>query len=203
MTPSAKLCIVDTGCANLASVQYAFERLGVTPVISDDATIITAAERVILPGVGSAPFAMRSIDAKGLKPVLQNLTQPVLGICLGMQLLFETLDEGAQNVDGLGLVPGAVRALNTGDLPSPHMGWNTLSPLKEDPLLRQIGADGYAYFVHSFAADVSANTLATSEYGSEFTAIVRHKNVWGCQFHPERSSKTGAQILQNFLDIRL
>ncbi len=197
------LVIVDTGCANLASVKYAFERLGTTPLISDDAGVISAADRVVLPGVGSAPFAMRNIDAKRLKPVLRGLIQPVIGICLGMQLLFETLEEGGDKVEGLGLVTGSVTELDTGDLPSPHMGWNTLTPVKEDPLLKDVSAGDFAYFVHSFAAPVSDATLASAEYGSPFSAIVRQRNVWGCQFHPERSSKTGAQILKNFLDIEL
>jgi len=197
------LVIVDTGCANLASVQYAFERLGVTPSITDKSEVISSAERVVLPGVGSAPFAIKSINEKGLKPVLQSLTQPVFGVCLGMQLLFETLEEGGNEVEGLGLVPGAIKALNTRDLPSPHMGWNTLVPVKDDPLLKNVSEGEFAYFVHSYSADISDATLATSDYGSRFSAIVRNNNVWGCQFHPERSSKTGAQILKNFLDLDL
>lgn len=197
------LVIVDTGCANLASVRYAFERLGVEPVISDDPETITSAERVVLPGVGSAPFAMKSINAKSLKPVLQSLSQPVIGICLGMQLLFERLEEGGETVEGLGLVGGAVKALDTGELPSPHMGWNTLTPVKTDPLLTGVSDGDFAYFVHSFAAEITDASLATTDYGSRFSAIVRKDNVWGCQFHPERSSKTGALILKNFLDITL
>ena len=197
------LVIVDTGCANSASVQYAFERLGVEPLISDDPATILSAERVVLPGVGSAPFAMRGIHAKGLKPVLQSLKQPVIGICLGMQLLYETLEEGGETVEGLGLIPGTIEKLQTGDLPTPHMGWNTLQTVKQDPLLNGISDGDYAYFVHSYAAVVSDSTLMTAEYGSAFTAITRSKNVWGCQFHPERSSKTGALILKNFLDINL
>ena len=197
------LVIVDTGCANLASVKYAFERLGAAPIISDAADVITSADRVVLPGVGSAPFAMQSINAKSLKPVLQSLKQPVIGICLGMQLLFEKLEEGGDTVDGLGLVDGTIASLDTGKLPSPHMGWNTLSPVKSDPLLEGVTDGEFAYFVHSYAAEISDATLATSDYGSPFSAIVRKGNVWGCQFHPERSSKTGAKILKNFLDIKL
>ena len=197
------LVIVDTGCANLASVNYAFERLGVAAVITDDADVIQAAERVVLPGVGSAPFAMNNIEAKKLKPVLSGLTQPVIGICLGMQLLFETLEEGGETVEGLGLVNGSVTELDTGALPAPHMGWNTLTSVKDDPLLKGVDDGEFAYFVHSFAAGVSDATLASAEYGSPFSAIVRQGNVWGCQFHPERSSKTGARILKNFLDIKL
>ena len=120
-----------------------------------------------------------------------------------MQLLFDTLEEGGEEVEGLGLVPGSIKALDTDDLPSPHMGWNTLSPVKKDPLLRDVSDGDFAYFVHSYAAELSEATLAKTNYGSGFSAIVRKDNVWGCQFHPERSSKTGAQIFQNFLDLKL
>jgi len=191
--------IVDTGVANLASVNFALGRLGVTPLITDDAQSIARAKRVIIPGVGAAPFAMKKINSKGLTPVLQSLTQPVMGICLGMQLIFETLEEGGVTTKGLGLVPGRVVALDTRDLPRPHMGWNTLSLLKDDPILDGLSEREYAYFVHSFAAPVSDATLAKSTYGTSFSAIVRHKNVYGCQFHPERSSHMGAQIFRNFL----
>ncbi len=195
------LVIVDTGVANLSSVKFAFDRLGVAALISDNAETITQAERVILPGVGAAPYAMKRINAKGLTPVLQNLTQPVMGICLGMQLIFETLEEGGTPVKGLGLVPGTIKGLDTKGQPSPHMGWNTLTKRSEDPLLEGINDNDYAYFVHSFAAPVTDITLASSEYGASFSAIVRHKNVYGCQFHPERSSRVGAKILENFLKV--
>ena len=197
------LIIVDTGCANLASVQYAFDRIGVEASISDVPADIKSAERIVLPGVGSAPYAIKKIRGKGLQDTLQNLTQPVLGICLGMQLVFETLEEGGAESKGLGLVPGRVSLLDTQGAPSPHMGWNTLSDLKDDPLLDGIKAGDYAYFVHSFAAAVNDNTLASSKYGNKFSAIIRHKNIWGCQFHPERSSRVGAQILQNFAKVTL
>lgn len=195
------LVIVDTGVANLASVRFAFDRLGAPAIISDDAEVIKNAERVLIPGVGAAPFAMRKINDKGLAPVLRNLSQPVMGICLGMQLIFETLEEGGTQTQGLGLVPGIVNALDTKGLPAPHMGWNTLKPLKDDPLLNGINDNDYAYFVHSYAAKVSETTLMSCDYGSEFSAIVRHKNVYGCQFHPERSSAVGAKILANFLKV--
>lgn len=195
------LTIVDTGVANLSSVKFAFDRLGVSTIISDDPETITAAKRVIIPGVGAAPYAMKTINTKGLTPVLQSLTQPVMGICLGMQLIFETLEEGGSETQGLGLVPGKVTALDTKGQPSPHMGWNTLTKQSDDPLLDSINDNDYAYFVHSFAAPVSDITLASSEYGSPFSAIVRHKNVYGCQFHPERSSRVGAKILENFLKV--
>lgn len=195
------LVIVDTGCANLASVKFAFERLGVDAGITDNAETIASAERIVLPGVGSAPFAMKAIHNKGLAPVLQNLQQPLMGICLGMQLIFETLEEGGVATSGLGLVPGRIKALDTKGQPSPHMGWNTLKRTSDDPLLEGINDNDYAYFVHSYAAPVSGMTLASSEYGDAFSAIVRKDNVYGCQFHPERSSRVGARILENFLKV--
>jgi glutamine amidotransferase len=196
------LVIVDTGCANLASVKFAFDRLGAKAVITDEPAAIQAAERVILPGVGAAPYAIAQIKAKGLTQTLQGLTQPVLGICLGMQLIFEQHEENG-GTKGLGLVPGQVSKLDTGHAPSPHMGWNQIELKQPDPLLDGIKTGDYAYFVHSYAAPVSETTLASATYGETFSAIVRHKNVWGCQFHPERSSTTGAQILKNFLDVTL
>ena len=146
---------------------------------------------------------MKSINSKGLTPILRALEQPVLGICLGMQLLFETLQEGDQETFGLGLVPGTITKLDTQSLPAPHMGWNILKNEAEDPLLRGVEDGDHAYFVHSYAAPITSNTLASSQYGSAFSAVVRQENVWGCQFHPERSSKTGAQILRNFVEITL
>lgn len=195
------LVIVDTGVANLSSVKFAFDRLGITATITDEADVITSAKRVILPGVGAAPYAMKTINAKGLTPVLQNLTQPIMGICLGMQLIFETLEEGGSPTQGLGLVPGKVTTLDTKSKPSPHMGWNTLTKKKDDPLLDGLNDNDYVYFVHSFAAPVSTITLASSKYGTPFSAIVKHKNVYGCQFHPERSSRVGARIFENFLKV--
>ena len=195
------LVIVDTGVANLASVVFAFDRLGVTPVVTSNPSEISAAERVIIPGVGAAPLAMENMNARGLTRVLKTLSQPVRGICLGMQLIFETLEEGGGATQGLGLVPGTITKLDTGKLPSPHMGWNTITPVKDDPLLTGIRPSDYAYFVHSFCAPAADYTLATSHYGQEFSAIVRHKNVYGCQFHPERSSAVGARILSNFLKV--
>jgi glutamine amidotransferase len=197
------LVIIDTGCANLSSVAFAFERLGAQGVISSDPKVIKTADRVILPGVGSAPFAMAQINERGLVPVVRGLSQPVLGICLGMQLLFQTLEEGAEITQGFGLIDGDVKTLETQNLPSPHMGWNTLKIVKDDPIARGLGEEDYAYFVHSYAVPVNEATLVSAEYGSPFSAIVRKNNFWGCQFHPERSSATGAKILKNFLEIEL
>jgi len=197
------LVIIDTGVANLSSVKFAFERLGTSPIISNEINRITQADKVVLPGVGAAPIAMENIERLNLTSVIQSLTQPVLGICLGMQLIFETLEEGGKTTKGLGLVPGHVSLLETGELPSPHMGWNTVTKSKDDPILDGVSNGDHAYFVHSFAAKLSENTLAYSEYGQKFSAIVRHKNIWGCQFHPERSASLGAKILSNFLKVEL
>lgn len=190
--------IVDTQCANLASVGFAFDRLGIASKISDDPAEISASDRVLIPGVGSAPYAMAKIDTAGLTDTLRCLTQPVLGICLGMQLLFDELSEGGTSTQGLGLIPGRVEPMQTGDLPSPHMGWNMLSKLADDPLTADLSEGDHAYFVHSFAAPVGPATIATTSYNTPFSAMVRHGNARGCQFHPERSSRTGAAILKAF-----
>jgi glutamine amidotransferase len=190
--------IIDSGGANLASLQFAFERLGAKTRVSAEAAEITSAARVILPGVGSAGDAMTRLRKNGVADLLPSLTQPVLGICLGMQLLFERSEEG--NTDCLGILPDEVKRLQPAQgRPVPHMGWNQLSPVREDPLLEGISADDYVYFVHSFAVPVSDMTLASADYGIALSAIVRRGNFWGTQFHPERSAQTGARVLANFL----
>jgi glutamine amidotransferase len=190
--------IIDSGGANLASLQFAFERLGAKTRVSAEAAEITSAARVILPGVGSAGDAMTRLRKNGVADLLPSLTQPVLGICLGMQLLFERSEEG--NTDCLGILPDEVKRLQpVQGRPVPHMGWNQLSPVREDPLLEGISADDYVYFVHSFAVPVSDMTLASADYGIALSAIVRRGNFWGTQFHPERSAQTGARLLANFL----
>lgn len=192
------LVIVDTGCANLSSVKFAFERLDIPVFISNKASEITAADKVLIPGVGAAAYAMEKIKERGLLDTLSRLEQPVMGICLGMQLLFDTLTEGQKETQGLGLIPGRVEILDTKSAPSPHMGWNQVDVIKDSPLLSGIKTGDYAYFVHSYAVPVGDYTSARCVYGTAFSAIVQHKNVSGCQFHPERSSAIGAQILANF-----
>lgn len=192
------LVIVDTGCANLSSVKFAFERLDIPVFISQNPSEIASADKVLIPGVGAAPYAMQKIKERGLLETLRGLTQPTLGICLGMQLLFETLTEGSVETAGLGLIPGRVGTLDTHGAPSPHMGWNALSITKTVPLLSGINEGDYAYFVHSYAVPLGDHTVASTTYGEQFSAIIQHKNVSGCQFHPERSSSVGAKILENF-----
>jgi glutamine amidotransferase len=190
--------IIDSGGANLASLQFAFERLGAKTHVSADPAEITSAARVILPGVGSAADAMSRLRKNGVADLLPSLTQPVLGICLGMQLLFERSEEGS--TDCLGIFPDEVKRLQPAPgRPVPHMGWNQLSPVREDPILEGICADDYVYFVHSFAVPVTDLTVATADYGICLAAIVRRGNFWGTQFHPERSAQTGARVLANFL----
>jgi imidazole glycerol-phosphate synthase subunit HisH len=192
--------IIDSGGANLASLQFAFERLGARTRVTADAAEIRSARRVILPGVGSAAAAMTRLRNARIADVLPSLTQPVLGICLGMQLLFEHSEEGETQC--LGILPDSVRRLQPKEgRPVPHMGWNQLTPVRKDPLLEGVTHDDYVYFVHSFAAPVSKVTLASADYGAALSAIVRRDNFWGTQFHPERSAQVGARVLANFLKL--
>jgi glutamine amidotransferase len=195
---SLDAAIIDSGGANLASLQFALERLGARVRVSADPEVIASAPRVLLPGVGAAADAMRRLRATGLDQLIPRLRAPLLGICLGMQLLFEHSSEG--DTACLGVLPGRVQRLHSGPgLPVPHMGWNTLEPLAADALLQGIGRGDYVYFVHSFAAAVDRHTLATMTYGESFAAVVGRENFRGVQFHPERSAAAGAQILRNFL----
>jgi glutamine amidotransferase len=194
--------IIASGGANVASLQFALERLGAGSVVSADPERIHNASHVILPGVGAAADAMKRLRDLGLNRLIPALEQPVLGICLGMQLLYETSEEGA--AECLGIIPGRARCLTAAaGLPVPHMGWNTLSELRPSPLLAGLQAGGHAYFVHSFALAVSDATVATCEYGVCFSACVQWRNFHGTQFHPERSAALGSRLLRNFLEIPL
>ena len=192
------VAIIDSGGANLTSLRNALTRLGAAVLVTSDATAIRSATRVILPGVGSATAAMARLRDLQLTRVIPGLQQPMLGICLGMQLLYERSEEG--DVPCLGILPGQVRRIAPQPgLSVPHMGWNTFEIVREDPLLNGFNAGSYVYFVHSYAASVDSHTLAISEHGSPLTALVRHGNFWGTQFHPERSGTAGARLLENFL----
>ncbi len=193
------LVIINTACANLTSVRFAVERLGVTPEVTADAARIQQADRVILPGVGTARAAMRNLQQLELVPVIRELQQPVLGICLGMQLLTDWSAEG--DVDCLGVIPARTERLQAAGLPLPHMGWNTLQDTAENPLTRGLGDDPWCYFVHSFAVAPDDYTIARATYGQTFAAMIRKRNFFGAQFHPERSGATGGRILKNFLEI--
>jgi imidazole glycerol-phosphate synthase subunit HisH len=190
--------IIDSGGANLASLQFAFERLGARTEVTSDPRTITTAPRVVLPGVGAAADAMQRLRNSGIATLLPTLKQPVLGICLGMQLLFRRSEEGS--TECLGVLPETVRRLRPAPgLPVPHMGWNQLEPVRDDPILEGIARNDYVYFVHSYAVAAADMTLATSDYGIAVSAVVRKENFWGVQFHPERSAATGARLLANFL----
>jgi glutamine amidotransferase len=194
------LAIIDSGGANINSVRHALRRLGTEPVFTADAAIIRNADRVILPGVGAAGAAMSRLRELDLVGCIRELRQPVLGICLGMQLLFERSDEDA--VECLGIIPGKLQKMQASDgLRVPHMGWNTTKLVREDPLLNGLPEDPWFYFVHSYSAPTGESTLASCTHDKPFAAIVRQQNFYGAQFHPERSARYGARLLSNFLEI--
>ena len=193
------LAIIDSGGANISSVKHALRRLGADPVFTADAATIRNAERVILPGVGAAGAAMSRLRELELVDCIRELRQPVLGICLGMQLLFEQSEEAS--VECLGIIPGKLQKLEAADgLRVPHMGWNTTTTVREDPLLNGLPENPWFYFVHSYSAPIGDCTLAACTHGKPFAAIVRKDNFYGAQFHPERSARHGARLLANFLE---
>ncbi|MCT8830670.1 imidazole glycerol phosphate synthase subunit HisH [Glaesserella parasuis] len=201
----SNLVIIDTGCANLSSVKFAFDRLGIQAEISRNLAKIKSADKLLLPGVGTAIAAMKNLQDRQLIETIQNATQPMLGICLGMQLMTEFSTEG--NVDTLRLMNGKTELIpNTGlplphmGLPLPHMGWNRVRYAADHPLFAGIEQDSHFYFVHSYAVLPNENTIATSNYGVDFSAAIASKSFYGVQFHPERSGKNGAQLLKNFVE---
>ncbi len=195
---SNAVAIIDGGGANFASLGFALERLGRGSVLTSDTTTIRSASHVILPGVGAARPAMEKLSASRLDLLIPTLTQPVLGICLGMQLLFDASEE--DDVRCVGVMAGTARRFQSApDRPVPHMGWNQLRKTADVPLLADVPDDAYCYFVHSYALPPGATTLATSSYDREFSAIAQQDNFLAVQFHPERSGSVGATILRNFL----
>ena len=195
-----RLALVDAGGANIGSVCFALQRLGVEPELTADAEAIRTADKVILPGVSTAATVMRRLRELGLVETLRGLRQPLLGVCVGMQLLFERSEE--DDTPCLGLLPGEVRRLPAGaGIRVPHMGWNRLRVRRADRLLRGFEDGDHAYFVHSYAAPPTEDCVAASDHGRAFAAVVRRGNVVGAQFHPERSSAAGERLLRNFLEI--
>ena len=189
------LAILDLGYGNTDSIRLAFQRLAIEAVLTDDPRVAETAERLVLPGVGAAGYAMAKLRDKSLVDPLKRRTKPLLGICLGMQLMFDASDEA--DTLCLGLIPGRVRALAPAPgLPVPHMGWTSI----EDAAPGIGFADGdYVYFAHGFACPDTPATAARATYGEAIPAAVRHGNLWGAQFHPERSSRAGASFLNAFL----
>jgi glutamine amidotransferase len=189
------VALVDLGYGNIGSIAIAFQRLGATVALTADPAEIAAAERVALPGVGAAGYAMERIAALGLRETLTSLTRPLLGICLGMQLLFEASEE--EDTICLGLIPGKVRRLDPAPgLTVPHMGWSRLDVAGEGSGL---ASGDYVYFAHSFACDDGPASIATAKHGRTIPAAVRKGNLLGAQFHPERSAGAGARFLEAFL----
>lgn len=195
-----KIVVLDTGCANLSSVRYAIERLGYQPEISYDKDIVLAADKLFLPGVGTTNAAMKMITERGLLALIQQITKPVLGICLGMQLLGNSSEEGNEKL--LECIDLPVKKLKSATLPVPHMGWNTVQFTQDSPLFCGIADNSYFYFVHSYAMPINAEyTLAQTNYDSAFSSIVAKNNFFGVQFHPERSGQVGATLIKNFLEM--
>jgi imidazole glycerol-phosphate synthase subunit HisH len=201
-----KVVIIKYNAGNIQSVKYALERLGVHPQITDDANEILTADKVIFPGVGEAKSAMNYLKERGLDVLIKKLSQPVLGICVGQQLLCEHSEEG--DTECMGVFPIKVRRfpngvkLNGESLKIPHMGWNSIQFNPDFPLFKNLEKDAYVYYVHSFCADLDEKyTVASTDYASKFSAAIHKDNFYALQFHPEKSGKVGEQILQNFLEL--
>jgi glutamine amidotransferase len=190
--------IIDYGAGNIKSIQFAFKRLGVVALLSNNIDEIRAADKIIFPGVGEASSAMKMLQESGLDKVIPTLKQPVLGICLGMQLMCNSSEEG--NTKGLGIFDVAIKRFSKA-VKVPQMGWNTISNLKSD-LFTGIKEKEFMYLVHSFYAENCKESIATTAYGIEYAAALQKDNFYGVQFHPEKSSVAGEQILKNFLELK-
>ena len=200
--------IIDTGCANISSLKFALERLGYQIDVSSDKQKIAQAKRVLLPGVGSAEYAMQSIHERNLAEVITTLRQPVLGICLGMQLMTKHSVENQVDTPCLGLIDTSIAKIaNTlepeANLRLPHMGWNTLHSISDSALFKDIDEQQYFYFVHTYCAPESEFSTSKCDYGQTFSASLQRDNFYGVQFHPERSGTAGATLLKNFMELSL
>lgn len=192
------IAIINYEAGNLASVSNALDRLDERYIVSNKPTELEASDAIIFPGVGHALPAMQSLKKQGLDHFLKETKKPVLGICLGMQLLFESSEEG--DTEGLGIIPGKLKKFDESKDKVPHMGWNTFTETTDCPLLKGIDTRQYFYYVHSFYAPVTEYSLATCHYINDFSAVVGRDNIMGVQFHPEKSGTAGSLLLQNFLE---
>jgi glutamine amidotransferase len=192
-----KLVIIDYGAGNIKSIQFAFKRLGYDAILSNNPEEIKAADKVIFPGVGEASSAMKMLKSSGLDALIPTLKQPVLGICLGMQLMCKSSEEG--NTEGLGIFDVIVKRFDN-SVKVPQMGWNTIANLKSD-LFKGVKNEEFMYSVHSFYAENCKESIATTTYSIDFASALQHNNFYGVQFHPEKSSTAGEQILKNFIEL--
>lgn len=190
-----KITLIDYGAGNVKSVAFAFERLGLQTILSDDPATIKSSDYVIFPGVGHAKYAMDTLKTKNLVKLIKSLEQPVLGICLGMQLMCRSTEEGG--VEGMGIFDVDVKRF-TGDFKIPHMGWNDVTPVNKNWFPDR--TDSY-YFVHSYYVPICDATAASCSYSIDFSAALAKDNFYGCQFHPEKSATAGEQLIKNFLSL--
>jgi glutamine amidotransferase len=192
-----KVSIIKYNAGNVRSVLFALERIGINATVTDDISILTSSDKIIFPGVGEASSAMQYLREKNLDQVIINLKQPVLGICLGMQLMCQQSEEG--NTDCLGIFDNQIK-LFSGDIKVPQIGWNTIYDLKTN-LYKGIKEKEYMYLVHSYYAEISEHTIAKANYGLEYSSSLQKNNFYGVQFHPEKSSDAGQQLLENFIKL--
>ncbi|QIE01858.1 imidazole glycerol phosphate synthase subunit HisH [Buchnera aphidicola] len=194
------IVIIDTGCANLTSIQVAIKKLGYNSIVTSRSSVILKSKKIFLPGVGTAASVMNFLQKKNIINIIKELKQQILGICLGMQL-FCNFSEECNGIQTLGIMKYPVLHLKHNNLPLPHIGWNRIQFNTEHPLLKNIPNYSRFYFVHSYVVPINKNTLSTTSYGIDFSSIIHKNNFFGVQFHPEKSGHVGSQLLKNFLEM--